>query len=58
VLLLLGAGLIEGFISPDPRYSIALRLTVGISYWLLMLLFLSGKLFSLPAFTSRLPESR
>jgi uncharacterized membrane protein SpoIIM required for sporulation len=45
VLLLVGAGLIEGFISPDPRYSIPFRLTVGIGYWLLMLLFLSGKLF-------------
>jgi uncharacterized membrane protein SpoIIM required for sporulation len=57
VLLLVGAGLIEGFISPDPRYSIPFRLTLGIGYWLLMLLFLSGKLFSLPAFTSRIRAS-
>lgn len=45
VLLLMGAGLIEGFISPDPRFSIPFRLTVGIGYWILMLLLLSGKLF-------------
>lgn len=43
VPLLLGSGLIEGFISPDARFSIPFRLTVGIAYWLLMLLFLSGK---------------
>jgi uncharacterized membrane protein SpoIIM required for sporulation len=45
VLLLLGAGLLEGFISPSARFSIPFRLTVGIGYWILMLLFLSGKLF-------------
>jgi uncharacterized membrane protein SpoIIM required for sporulation len=45
VLLLLGAGLIEGFISPNPRFSIPVRLAVGIGYWIAMLLLLSGKLF-------------
>jgi uncharacterized membrane protein SpoIIM required for sporulation len=44
VLLLLGAGLLEGFISPSARFSIPFRLTIGIGYWILMLLFLSGKL--------------
>jgi uncharacterized membrane protein SpoIIM required for sporulation len=43
VPLLVGAGLIEGYISPVTRFSIPFRLTVGWSYWLLMLLFLSGK---------------
>lgn len=43
-LLLLGSGLIEGFISPSPRFSIPLRLAVGLGYWVLMLLLLSGKL--------------
>jgi uncharacterized membrane protein SpoIIM required for sporulation len=42
-LLLLGCGLIEGFISPSPRFTISFRLAVGWGYWLLMLLFLSGK---------------
>jgi uncharacterized membrane protein SpoIIM required for sporulation len=43
-LLLLGSGLIEGFISPNPRFSIPFRLAVGLGYWVLMLLLLSGRL--------------
>lgn len=45
VLLLMGAGLIEGFISPDARFSVSFRITVGVTYWTLMLAFLSGRLF-------------
>lgn len=59
-LLLLGAGLIEGFISPDPRFSIRFRLCVGFGYWLLMLAFLSGRLFPKPKAveaTARTPRS-
>jgi uncharacterized membrane protein SpoIIM required for sporulation len=48
VLLLLGAGLIEGFISPDSGFSIPFRIAVGIGYWTLMLLLLSGKVFGAP----------
>jgi uncharacterized membrane protein SpoIIM required for sporulation len=44
-LLLFGSGLIEGFISPSPRISIPVRLVVGLGYWTLMLLLLSGRLF-------------
>jgi uncharacterized membrane protein SpoIIM required for sporulation len=47
-LLLLGSGLIEGFISPNPRFSIPFRLIVGLGYWTLMLLLLSGKLIPRP----------
>lgn len=47
-LLLLGSGLIEGFISPDPRFSIPVRLAVGLGYWALMLLLLGGKLIPRP----------
>jgi uncharacterized membrane protein SpoIIM required for sporulation len=54
VLLLLGAGLLEGFISPSARFSIPFRLTVGLGYWLVMLLFLSGRLFRRPALVQRL----
>lgn len=43
-VLLLGSGLIEGFISPNPRFSIAARLAIGLGYWTLMLLFLGGRL--------------
>jgi hypothetical protein len=41
----LGAGLIEGFISPDARFSIPFRVTVGVGYWIVMMLFLSGRFF-------------
>ena len=44
-LLLVGCGLIEGFISPDPRVSLGARIAIGVSYWLFMLLLLSGALF-------------
>ncbi len=42
-LLLLGSGLIEGFISPDPRIPIPARIALGLGYWTLMILMLSGK---------------
>jgi uncharacterized membrane protein SpoIIM required for sporulation len=45
-LLLVGAGVIEGFVSPDPRFSLTTRLVIGIGYWCLMVAFLSGRLFS------------
>ncbi len=43
IALLIVCGLIEGFISPDPAFPLATRLIVGWLYWLLMLVFLSGK---------------
>ena len=44
-MLLLGSGLIEGFISPHPGISIPARLAIGLGYWMLMMLWLSGRLF-------------
>lgn len=44
-LLLVGAGLIEGFISPDPTFPLASRLVIGLAYWVIMVLALSGRLF-------------
>jgi uncharacterized membrane protein SpoIIM required for sporulation len=44
-LLLFGSGLIEGFISPSHHIGIPVRLAVGLGYWTLMLLLLSGRLF-------------
>jgi uncharacterized membrane protein SpoIIM required for sporulation len=44
-LLLLGSGLIEGFISPSTHFAIPVRLAIGLGYWTLMLLLLSSKLF-------------
>jgi uncharacterized membrane protein SpoIIM required for sporulation len=44
-LLLVGCGLIEGYVSPDPRFSLTLRILIGVSYWLFMLALLSGRLW-------------
>jgi uncharacterized membrane protein SpoIIM required for sporulation len=44
-VLLTGAGLIEGFVSPNPRVSLPARIAIGVGYWCLMVAFLSGWLF-------------
>jgi uncharacterized membrane protein SpoIIM required for sporulation len=44
-MLLVGCGLIEGFVSPNPQVTFPARLAIGVGYWVLMLLFLSGVLF-------------
>lgn len=43
-LLLLGSGLIEGFLSPRVTVSIPVRIAIGLGYWTLMLLWLGGAL--------------
>ncbi len=43
-LLLVGAGLIEGFVSPDPSFPLWSRVTIGVGYWLVMVGLLSGRL--------------
>jgi uncharacterized membrane protein SpoIIM required for sporulation len=45
VLLLIGAGLIEGYISPDPEFPLWTRAIVGVGYWLFMVALLTGLLF-------------
>ena len=44
-LLLVGAGLIEGYVSPNPHIALSARVAIGVGYWLLMLALLSGRLF-------------
>ena len=44
-ILLVGAGLIEGYVSPDPRFSLSSRIAIGVSYWCFMLALLSGRLW-------------
>jgi uncharacterized membrane protein SpoIIM required for sporulation len=44
-LLLVGAGILEGFVSPDPRFGVRTRIVIGVSYWIFMLALLSGRLF-------------
>lgn len=46
-LLLVGSGLLEGFVSPDPAFPLWSRVVLGVSYWVLMLALFSGRL--LPA---------
>jgi uncharacterized membrane protein SpoIIM required for sporulation len=42
VLLLVGCGLIEGYLSPDPGFPLAARIALGASTWLLMAALLAG----------------
>jgi uncharacterized membrane protein SpoIIM required for sporulation len=44
LVFLVGAGLIEGFVSPDPRVPLSARLAIGVSYFALLVLVLSGAL--------------
>ncbi len=50
-LLLVGCGFIEGFVSPDPRFPIASRVTIGSAYWLILLILMTGRLFRASAAT-------
>ncbi|HEY6483093.1 MAG TPA: stage II sporulation protein M [Steroidobacteraceae bacterium] len=43
VLLLIGCGLIEGYVSPDPRFPLWSRILIGVGYWLFMLALLTGR---------------
>jgi len=43
VVFLVGAGLIEGCVSPDPHFTMAQRTDIGVGYWLLLMLVV-GKL--------------
>ena len=45
VLLLIGCGFIEGYISPDPEFPLWARVVVGVGYWLFMVALLRGYLF-------------
>lgn len=42
VLFLIGAGVIEGYVSPNPDFSLTARLSIGIGYWLLFVFALCG----------------
>jgi uncharacterized membrane protein SpoIIM required for sporulation/uncharacterized RDD family membrane protein YckC len=44
-LLLIGTGLIEGYISPNPHFGLATRISIGVGYWLFMVALLNGWLF-------------
>jgi uncharacterized membrane protein SpoIIM required for sporulation len=45
VVFLVGAGVIEGYISPDDSYSLGVRVVVGVSYGVLLWMVLSGRIW-------------
>lgn len=45
VVLLIGCGFIEGFISPNPDFPLWSRVVIGAGYWLFMIALLRGWLF-------------
>ena len=54
-VFLVGAGLIEGYVSPDPYFTAAQRVAIGAAYWVLLLLVLTGRLRRRPHHLSDLP---
>ena len=44
-ILLVGSGLIEGYLSPDPDVPLWARIAIGSTYWIVMLALLKGWLF-------------
>ncbi len=47
-VLLIGAGLIEGYVSPNPRFTLSARVGIGVGYWLFMIALLTGFHLRLP----------
>jgi uncharacterized membrane protein SpoIIM required for sporulation len=45
VVLLIGCGFIEGYISPDPDFPLWARIAIGVGYWLFMVSLLRGYVF-------------
>jgi uncharacterized membrane protein SpoIIM required for sporulation len=45
VVLLVGSGLIEGYVSPNPDFPLWTRIVIGVGYWTLMIALLNGWLF-------------
>ncbi|MDB6088319.1 MAG: hypothetical protein JWN85_1103 [Gammaproteobacteria bacterium] len=45
VVLLTGSGVIEGYVSPNPRFPLWARIFIGAVYWLFMIALLRGWLF-------------
>jgi len=46
LLLLVGSGFIEGYVSPDPDVPLWARVGIGVAYWLLMIALLRGWLLA------------
>jgi uncharacterized membrane protein SpoIIM required for sporulation len=46
VILLVGSGVIEGYVSPNPVFPLWTRIVIGVSYWLVMIVLLNGWMFA------------
>jgi uncharacterized membrane protein SpoIIM required for sporulation len=42
IVFLIGAGLIEGYVSPNPAYSLSARLTIGLAYFAVFVIVVGG----------------
>jgi uncharacterized membrane protein SpoIIM required for sporulation len=51
-VLLVGSGLIEGYVSPRAQFPLWARLVIGIGYWIVMIALLKGWLFRHPTLAS------
>ncbi len=47
-VLLVGCGLIEGYVSPDDGYPVAARIAIGAAWWFIMWTALTGRLYGRP----------
>jgi uncharacterized membrane protein SpoIIM required for sporulation len=56
VLLLVGSGVIEGYVSPNPVFPLWTRIVIGVIYWVLMIVVLNGWLFGARRRGSNLPS--
>jgi uncharacterized membrane protein SpoIIM required for sporulation len=56
VLLLVGSGVIEGYVSPNPAFALWTRIAIGVSYWVLMIVLLNGWLFGARRHRSNVPR--
>jgi uncharacterized membrane protein SpoIIM required for sporulation len=56
VLLLVGSGMIEGYVSPNPVFPLWTRIAIGVSYWVLMIVLLNGWLFGVRRKAKNLPS--
>lgn len=56
VVLLIGCGFIEGYVSPDPAFPLWSRVVIGVGYWLFMIALLRGWLFGRSRGTSAIAQ--
>ena len=53
IVFLVGAGFIEGYVSPNDSYSLAVRAVIGVAYGILLWMVLSGRIWAWKAKSSK-----